>query len=98
MVAGTPIEAGWVTLYPIAGTVGDPVSTPIQAGGKFHFRSAPVGVVAVRITLPRSHRQALTRSSPAVEGPLRLAAGPLTPFRGDTSAAGAVRFELLDQP
>lgn len=86
LLGGKLVTEGWVGLYPIDGTVGVPVSSRIGSDGRFFFAAAPVGRVAVRITLPRSVREGV--GSVGLRRILDVSAGPMSPWRVDTSPSG----------
>jgi hypothetical protein len=95
LLGGVPLQAGWISLYPLEGTLGDPATAPIDADGCFRFAKAPVGSVAVRVTLPKSTREELSRLRPDLARAVGRFAGPSSPLRADTSKSPAVTFDLL---
>ncbi|MBY0587301.1 hypothetical protein K2X85_09010 [bacterium] len=85
MSAGQPVAVGWVAVYPINATIGEVASARVGPTGEFCIPRAPVGPVAVRITLPRSLREELGRQSPPFGKWLESSASVGTRWRADTT-------------
>lgn len=90
---GMACGPGWLTLMPVAGTVGDHVVVPIGSDGTVQCDHAPVGRVQVRIQLvnPPTDR--------GIKDRLSLLRGPGSPVVTDTSVLHEpFRFDIRWTP
>ena len=92
-IGGQPITKGWVTLFPIESALGQPVIVPIHSDGRYETDAAPVGPLAVRVTLPKSQSE---RVPPAVlsRRGSRCWEGFESPLRVKTIAEQANQFDV----
>lgn len=90
---GQPVAAGWVTVLPIGPSVGNLAIAPIGDGGVYRIENAPVGPLAVRISLPRSTIEQIKKVHPRLANHLRKLSGPDSPLRTTSRADRIVRFD-----
>jgi hypothetical protein len=86
-----------VLLQPLRGTIGDHTIAPIRADGTYRTTRAPVGLLQVRIFLPRDLTSEILQVQPYLAARLKLIREPASPLEV-TSRAGAVvtyHFDLL---
>lgn len=85
-MAGRPIGHGWLTLFPVDNTLGDPVIVPFDSDGRFSANDAPVGLVAVRAALPKSLMNEIRVANPPLASRLAVLASNRSPIRFDTNS------------
>ena len=93
-IGGQPIEKGWVTLFPTAGALGQPVIIPIQHDGNYSTDKAAVGANSVRVTLPASHIAEIKNLQPSVSSKLEALGGIRSPLRVKTAADQVNHFDV----
>jgi hypothetical protein len=91
---GRPLEAGWVTVFPMGPSLGDLAIGPIGAGGRYRIDHAPVGPLAIRVSLPKSMFQELARTNPALARRVHLFATPASPLRTMSRPNEPTRFDF----
>lgn len=89
---GEPLDEGWISVFPVGSTVGDPAYGRIVAGG-YRIDDAPVGSLQVRIDVPRSTREALADNRP-LTARLRRISIPSSPLRVTTKRDQATTFDF----
>ncbi|MGL5098009.1 MAG: hypothetical protein ACRDD1_20665, partial [Planctomycetia bacterium] len=104
-VLGKPATAGWVTLFPVGGPVGDPTIGRIGPDGRATLKNVPIGPMQIRVTLATGGLPlALDRFDPrqrdAIQRRIRATAGPGTPFKVMSKADESLQatVDLLQWP
>lgn len=94
-IDGSPLGAGWITVLPIEGTVGEPVVARIDSEGRFRLPRVPIGAGQVRLDF----RQATLERHPEVLPILPNLSGPGSRMRLRTeNHAFRMEIELADLP
>jgi hypothetical protein len=72
---------GWVTFFPIDGTLGDPATARLKPDGSYSIEDAPVGLVQIRVELKKATLSQLPRQ---VADALQVYRTPGTPLKFTT--------------
>ena len=75
-------------------TVGRPVLIPIRSDGHYATDDAPVGPLAVRVTLPKSHLSEIEALQPKMTSKLNRLGGIRSPLRFKTMADQNNQFDV----
>jgi hypothetical protein len=93
-LAGKPIPKGWVSLFPLGSTLGEPLLVPIEEDGNYSTEKAPIGPLAVRVTLPKSDMEAIKKNDAAIANRLETLGGLKSPLRVETKSDSNNRFDV----
>lgn len=94
MLAGRPIPKGWVSLFPVESTLGDPLLIAVEPDGTYSTDKAPIGPLAVRVSIPKSDLDIIRKSEPAIADKLERLGGLKSPIRIKTKPETQNSFDV----
>lgn len=92
--AGKAVSAGWITLMPVDGAVGDSTVGRIRPTGEYCFENAPVGPLQVRLRIPPAAHPEVLRNDGFFQRKLSLLQGNASPVRITTTGTSELVFDF----
>ncbi|MBX9652515.1 hypothetical protein K2Y11_02735 [bacterium] len=83
-----------MSLFPLGSTLGEPLLVRVNADGNYSTDKAPIGPLAVRVTLPKSDIEIIKRNDSAIASRLETVGGLKSPLRIKTKPDSINRFDV----